>query len=747
MTKFTLGFGCSFRRRGRRVAKQLCMSLAFLSLASAAVWAGDLTTELWEATYDGGYGDDWVYGLDIDSQGNVVAAGCITGPPGYYKTGCLLKYPPDGKTPWIETMEMGPVGGHKYDSDDIFYDVTVDSNDNIIVVGQKSGTWTGDSIGSYHLVAVVRKYSPEGALTWERTYQDGAQSAFNMARGVCVDADDNVFVAAQVYTSQGIGYQWAILKYNSDGNVQPGFPVYYNYSPNWEYFDAPYDIVVDKDGNFIAVGFRGVSNGDLDWHVRKYDSSRTLVWEDTYDGANLYEHALGVDVDSNGNVLVAGWTNLGTDNGENGNADWLIIKYRAADGYRLWSRTFESEEGRIEGCMCAAVDGLDNVLVGGYIGMPDGSARWRLERLNGADGSLLAEEVWESEDSSGIDTLALRDRRIAIGGYECDPTDRHMRVALAAVLPPEITLLGDNPLTLEVGTAYVEPGFTARDDFEGDLTAEVVVTGSVDHTVLGAYQLHYNVLASGIDPAEEKIRTVNVVDSISPEITLLGENPMTMEVMTPYVDPGYVGTDNYDGDITEHVVVTGSVEHTLLGRYDLCYNASDSSGNPAEEQTRTVNVVDRTPPVISLLGDNPMILEMGTPYLEQGYTATDNYDGDITGNVEITGSVDHTIPGTYTVRYNVVDSSSNPAEEQARTVNVLDTTPFDIAGIVEPVTGMVQLTWSSRLGETFVVWSCNDLCAGPWRQEATLPARYQFTSWIDTAAAVSKMKFYRIERQ
>jgi Txe/YoeB family toxin of Txe-Axe toxin-antitoxin module len=214
-----------------------------------------------------------------------------------------------------------------------------------------------------------------------------------------------------------------------------------------------------------------------------------------------------------------------------------------------------------------------------------------------------------------------------------------------------------------------------------------------------------------------------------------------MEAGTPYLEPGYTSTDDRDGDITANVLVTGSVDHTVLGSYTLHYNVTDSSGNPAEEKVRTVNVVDRTPPVISLLGDNPMILEMGTPYLEPGYTATDNYDGDITGNVEITGSV------TYTVRYNVVDSSSNPAEEQARTVNVLDTTPFDIAGIVEPVTGMVQLTWSSRLGETFVVWSCNDLCAGPWRQEATLPARYEFTNWVDPEAAVSKMKFYRIQRQ
>jgi hypothetical protein len=96
---------------------------------------------------------------------------------------------------------------------------------------------------------------------------------------------------------------------------------------------------------------------------------------------------------------------------------------------------------------------------------------------------------------------------------------------------------------------------------------------------------------------------------------------------------------------------------------------------------------DTTPPVIALSGDNPMTLEAGTPYAEPGYTATDDRDGDIRANVVVIGSVDHTVVGTYILRYNVSDSSGNPAEEKTRTVNVVDTTPPSVRCLTGDTSG------------------------------------------------------------
>lgn len=80
---------------------------------------------------------------------------------------------------------------------------------------------------------------------------------------------------------------------------------------------------------------------------------------------------------------------------------------------------------------------------------------------------------------------------------------------------------------------------------------------------------------------------------------------------------------------------------------------------------------DTIPPVITLLGDQTIDLNLGDDFIEPGFTATDDVDGDITGSVVVGGdTVDTNTVGTYTITYNVTDSSGNPAVEVTRTVVV-----------------------------------------------------------------------------
>jgi hypothetical protein len=87
------------------------------------------------------------------------------------------------------------------------------------------------------------------------------------------------------------------------------------------------------------------------------------------------------------------------------------------------------------------------------------------------------------------------------------------------------------------------------------------------------------------------------------------------------------------------------------------YNHTDANGNAAVEVTRTVNVVDTTKPVITLLGATPIDIEVGSSYTDAGATALDNYDGDITSLIVKTGSVNTNLVGTYTIKYNVEDAN------------------------------------------------------------------------------------------
>ena len=68
-------------------------------------------------------------------------------------------------------------------------------------------------------------------------------------------------------------------------------------------------------------------------------------------------------------------------------------------------------------------------------------------------------------------------------------------------------------------------------------------------------------------------------------------------------------------------------------RYWKLYSVTDSSGNAATEVTRVVNVTDTTAPVITLIGDAQITVEVGTTYTDLGATASDNYDGDITADI------------------------------------------------------------------------------------------------------------------
>ena len=79
---------------------------------------------------------------------------------------------------------------------------------------------------------------------------------------------------------------------------------------------------------------------------------------------------------------------------------------------------------------------------------------------------------------------------------------------------------------------------------------------------------------------------------------------------------------------------------------------------------------DTTAPVITLIGDAVVDLNVGDTYVDAGATATDDIDGDITANIVTVKNVDVNTAGQYIVTYNVSDAAGNAATEVSRTVNV-----------------------------------------------------------------------------
>jgi hypothetical protein len=248
-------------------------------------------------------------------------------------------------------------------------------------------------------------------------------------------------------------------------------------------------------------------------------------------------------------------------------------------------------------------------------------------------------------------------------------------VNVVDVIAPVITLVGASPMNLDVGEPYIELGATAIDDIDDDISGDVLISGAVDTAVPGSYAVTYNVSDAAGNAATPVVRTVNVYDVVAPVITVLGANPLDLNVGDIYIELGATAVDDVDDDVSGDIVISGVVNTAVPGSYAVTYNVSDAAGNAATPVVRTINVHDVVAPVITLQGANPQTVNAGAAYLELGATAVDDVDGDISGNIVIDASVvNSAVPGSYIVTYDVSDDAGNAAVQVERTVNVVDAT-------------------------------------------------------------------------
>ncbi|PHR70071.1 MAG: peptidase S8 [Lutibacter sp.] len=179
--------------------------------------------------------------------------------------------------------------------------------------------------------------------------------------------------------------------------------------------------------------------------------------------------------------------------------------------------------------------------------------------------------------------------------------------------------------------------------------------------------------------------TNGVADTTAPVITLTGASTINLNAGDSYTDQGATATDNVDGNLTSSIVTTGAVNTATPGTYTINYNVSDAAGNAATQVSRTIIVTDNTSPIITLVGNANINLNVGDSYTDQGATATDNVDGNLTSNIVTTGSVNTAVANTYIINYNVSDAAGNNATQVSRTVIV--SVPSDTTAPVITLTG------------------------------------------------------------
>ena len=84
-------------------------------------------------------------------------------------------------------------------------------------------------------------------------------------------------------------------------------------------------------------------------------------------------------------------------------------------------------------------------------------------------------------------------------------------IVAADIVAPVITLTGSDTINVTLGDAFTDPGATATDNVDGDITTSIVVSGdTVDVNTAGTYTITYNVSDAAGNPATEVTRTVTV---------------------------------------------------------------------------------------------------------------------------------------------------------------------------------------------------------------------------------------------
>ncbi len=153
------------------------------------------------------------------------------------------------------------------------------------------------------------------------------------------------------------------------------------------------------------------------------------------------------------------------------------------------------------------------------------------------------------------------------------------------------------------------------------------------------------------------------------KIKINGDSNVKLEVGSEYKDKGIMAT--YNKKSIKDITTKGKVDNKKIGTYKIKYIVKYK--RVKKTATRTVKVVDTTSPEINI-GAETVNLLVGNDYTEFGFSASDNYDGDITSKVTSTNNIDKNTVGTYEVNYEVSDSSGNKSSAK-RTVNVINTLP------------------------------------------------------------------------
>ncbi len=320
--------------------------------------------------------------IAIDSQDNVLVG---TNP------GSVRKFDPTGGELWVDESLRG------------YEDVSV------AVDGQNDVFVAMNSFDAYEIL--LSKYDANGTDVWRKTIKESPERPPSPLF-VAVDAAGNALVTGTD------GLHPFVTKFAPDGSQlwlddpldDPPGPTAFGTSIAT---NGDGNVLVAGDTNDTLPGIEGEFPGAL--FLLEYDADGSEIRREQFGTGGTVEEAHGIAVDSESNVLIAGYAQEGSD----ASADAFVRKCDP-EGNEIWTRRFGTAEG--DRAFALAVDGDDNVLVGGRTaGALDGANAGDYDafvRLYDAAGNEIWTQQFGEGESDGVSALAVDSQgRVFAAGY------------------------------------------------------------------------------------------------------------------------------------------------------------------------------------------------------------------------------------------------------------------------------------------------------------------------------------------
>ncbi len=220
----------------------------------------------------------------------------------------------------------------------------IDIRAGSVAVDRAGDVYVTGSRGTDETSAVLKKFGPDGAPLWTRSWSPRGAGAHADGELVAVAPDDSVSFAGTV-GSHFEGGAWFLRRYAADGTLE-----WARDEPGWRHgrtADHPSGLAVTRHEVLLAGSFQGCC-GDFrirDGWVLAFGADGHRRWRSPFEAAGLgafSDQAEAIAVGAGGTIYVAGWAALGPESDEVAADHELFLQALDPGGHVIWSRTYPS---------------------------------------------------------------------------------------------------------------------------------------------------------------------------------------------------------------------------------------------------------------------------------------------------------------------------------------------------------------------------------------------------------------------